>query len=313
MRARPERFHPRRRWGQNFLVNRGAIEAILAAFRPGPDDLVLEIGPGRGALTRGLLGRVARIAAVEIDPALVAELRGDAGSPGLERASAAGPGTPGSGGAHASGPGGLEIIEADILEVDLAALLARLGATPARPARVIANLPYNIATPILLRLLGQRALLRDLLVMVQREVAERIASPPGRKTYGGLSVLCQAGARVEKVLRLRPGSFRPRPRVESEVLRLVPLGPGGAAGGDPGGAAAGDPGALAELLRVAFEQRRKTLLNNLARLPGCGPAGAERLIRAAGLDPDARPEHVPVAGFLALVEAWKRRVGRRDD
>ena len=284
MRARPERFHPRRRWGQNFLVNRGAIEAILAAFQARPDDLVLEIGPGRGALTRGLLGRVARIAAVEIDPALAAEIRLDAG---------AGPAR------DSGGAGGIEVIEADILEVDLQAVLARLGASPSRPARVIANLPYNIATAILLKLLGRRALLRDFLVMVQREVAERIASPPGRKTYGGLSVLCQACARVEKVLRLRPGSFRPRPKVESEVLRLVPR--------DPAGAAGLDLGALADLLRVAFEQRRKTLLNNLARLPGCGSGGAEALIRSAGLDPAMRPEQVPVAGFLALVDARSRR------
>jgi 16S rRNA (adenine1518-N6/adenine1519-N6)-dimethyltransferase len=311
MRATPERFRTRRRWGQNFLVNRGAIDAILAAFRPGPDDVVLEIGPGRGALTRGLVGRVARIAAVEIDPELAASLR-------------EGPG---------AAAGRIEIVQADVLEVDLAALLTGMGATPFRPARVIANLPYGIATAILLKLLGHRALLRDLLVMVQREVAERIVSPPGRKTYGGLSVLCQAYARVERVLRLRPGSFRPRPKIESELLRLVPR--------DAGGPAGRNPAALSALVRMAFARRRKTLLNNLARLPRAGPSGplpgagpggappgsarggalpgsahggapqgplgpggAEALIRAAGLDPRARPEQVPVEGFLALLDAW---------
>jgi len=147
--------------------------------------------------------------------------------------------------------------------------------------------------------------------MVQREVALRILSPPGRKTYGGLSVLCQAGARVESMLRLRPGSFRPRPKVESEVVRLTLRD-------RDGRAAAADRQDLERLLRVAFEQRRKTLLNNLARLPpfpgappsgpSLGPAAASDLIRGAGLDPKARPETVPVEGFLALTESW--RAGR---
>jgi len=277
----PLRLHPRERWGQNFLVNQGAADTIVAAFRPRPDDPVLEIGPGHGVLTRRLIGRVRTLAAVEIDPALVALLARElVDAPGLE------------------------IIAGDVLAIDLGALLRRIGATPERGARVIANLPYNIATVVLLRLLEERVLIRDLLVLVQREVAERIASPPGRKTYGGLSVLCQARARVERLLKLRPGSFRPIPKVESELIRLTlletPAGP--APQGPP-------PGGLEGLLRVAFAQRRKTLLNNLARLPGergtpLGPVQAERLIRRAGLDPRARPEAIPVAGFTALARAW---------
>jgi 16S rRNA (adenine1518-N6/adenine1519-N6)-dimethyltransferase len=291
MQEPPAGFRPRRRFGQNFLVDRGAIDRMLAAFRPDGDDLVLEIGPGQGALTRLLMGRVAALAAVEIDRDLAARLEGDL--------------------ARQAPPGTLTIIRADILEIDLPALLSGLGARSGRPARVIANLPYNVATAVILRLLPQAPLLRDLLVMVQREVALRILSPPGRKTYGGLSVLCQACARVESVLRLRPGSFRPRPKVESEVIRLTLRDRDGRA------AAAGRQD-LERLLRVAFEQRRKTLLNNLARLPpfpgappsvpSLGPAAASHLIRGAGLDPAARPETVPVEGFLALTDSW--RAGR---
>ncbi|MEK7798385.1 MAG: 16S rRNA (adenine(1518)-N(6)/adenine(1519)-N(6))-dimethyltransferase RsmA [Acidobacteriota bacterium] len=282
MRESPLRLQKRRRWGQNFLVNQGAADAIVAAFRPRADDLVLEIGPGKGVLTRRLLGRVRALLAVEIDADLVAFLRSETG-----------------------GPPGLEIVAADILEADLRALLLRLGAAPEGRARVIANLPYNIATAVILRLIGERALLRDLLVLVQREVAERIASPPRRKTYGGLTVLCQAHARVETLLRLRPGSFRPVPKVDSELVRLTLYAPDEEAA-RPGGSP--PPGALEGLLRTAFGRRRKTLLNNLASLPGprgvpIGGEQAGRVIRAAGLDPGARPEEVSVEGFLALLRA----------
>ena len=263
MRDTPHRFRPVRRLGQNFLVNQGAADTIIAAFRPRPDDLVLEVGPGRGALTRRLAGRVSRLVAVEI-------------------------------------------VQADVLDLDLAALLTRLGATTARRARVIANLPYSIATTVILSLIVESPLLSDLLVLVQREVAERIASPHGRKSYGGLSVLCQARARVETLLRLRPGSFRPIPKVESVLVRLT-LHHADEEGSVTGGAATLT---LETLLRAAFAQRRKTLLNNLARLqrPGggpIGPAGAADVIRGAGLDPRARPEEIPVGGFLALLRALR--------
>ena len=278
MRDTTRRLHAPRRWGQNFLVNQGAAESIILAFRPRPDDLVLEVGPGRGALTRRLAGRVARLVAVEIDPELASGLAGDLRSEPT-----------------------VEILAADVLQVDLRGLFGGMGATPARRARVIANLPYSIATAVILRLIEERALVADLLVLVQREVAERIASPPGRRTYGGLSVLCQARARVEPLLRLRPGSFRPIPKVESALVRLTLRTPEEEAGPLPGG-----PGALETLLRTAFAQRRKTLLNNLVHLRGpgggrIGPAAAESLIRESGLDPKSRPEDISVDGFLALL------------
>ena len=262
-------FRPNRKWGQNFLVNAGACEAIVRAFAPQPSDLVLEIGPGRGALTALLAGRVGRLVAVEIDPRLAADLRSRLGDR-------------------------LEVVEDDVLEVDLEALLGRLGTTGDRPARVIANLPYNIATAVILRFLAIGGRVSDLLVMVQREVAERIASPPRRKSYGSLSVLCQTYAKVDLVLRLGPGSFRPRPKVDSQVIRLVPR--------DPGRTAGSRPEEFAALVRAAFEQRRKTLLNNLARLP-IGHVAARGAIERAGLNPGGRAEEVSPQGFQALADA----------
>jgi 16S rRNA (adenine1518-N6/adenine1519-N6)-dimethyltransferase len=272
----------RRRWGQNFLVNARAAEAIVRIFGPRSDDVVLEVGPGGGALTALLVGRARRIAAVEIDPRLAAALRARF--------------------APESAAGTIAIIEGDILAMDLPSLLAGAGATPERRARVIGNLPFNIASAVILRLIEERRLIADLLVMVQREVAERILSPPGRKSYGGLSVICQAHASGESVLRLRPGSFRPAPRVESEVVRLTlhePRGPG-----------APDPQGLSDLLRAAFRHRRKTLLNNLSRLPGPAGPAADALIRRAGLDPGCRAEEVTVAGFLALLQEWRDAIIR---
>jgi len=285
MREPARGFSPRRRFGQNFLVNEGAIDSLIAAFRPGPADRVLEIGPGRGALTRRLLGQVGRLTAIEVDRDLVAFLRQ-------------------SFPVTAANPAALRLIEADVLQLNLGTILEEMGATPAEPARVIANLPYNIATAVILMLLPERPLLRDLLVMVQREVAERIMARPGTRSYGGLSVLTQAAVRAESILRLHPGSFRPMPKVHSEAILLRPR-PAGQ------GIAAGESARLSQLARHAFAHRRKTLLNNLRHLPGSAdgsPLGLERaetLIRGAGLDPGARPEQVPVSGYLTLLQAWR--------
>jgi len=281
-------FRPRRSLGQNFLINGGAVETIVRAFGPRPGDLVLEIGPGQGALTRRIAGRVARLVAIEVDSVLAAGLR-ETLAPRLA-------------------PGSFEVLEADILALPPDALVRALGASAAAPGRVLANLPYNIATAVILALLPLRPALADVMVMVQREVAQRIRSAPGPKTYGSLSVLCQAFARVESIMRLGPGSFRPRPAVESEVIHLTLKRPGGTAGADIDG--------FARLVRAAFASRRKTLLNNLAAITAAsgrrlGAAEAADLARAAGLDPGRRAEEIPVAGFLALHEAWSARAGAR--
>jgi 16S rRNA (adenine1518-N6/adenine1519-N6)-dimethyltransferase len=284
----PTGFKPKRRWGQNFLIDPGALDAIAAAFRPRPDDRVLEVGPGDGALTRRIAPRVARFTAVEIDPLLAASLR-EAFEP---------PPDPGAAGPAAAGAGaaGVRILEGDVLAFDPDTLVAEAGGSAAQPIRIVGNLPYNIATAIILRFLARHALVRDLMVMVQREVAGRILSPPGRKEYGSLSVLCRTFARVERIRRLRPGSFRPRPKVESEVLRLALRDPGGAAGADPDGYAA--------FVQNCFGQRRKTFLNNMKHVLSAEGAGADArarvLLEAAGIAPGGRPEEVPPEGFERL-------------
>jgi 16S rRNA (adenine1518-N6/adenine1519-N6)-dimethyltransferase len=294
-----ERFRPRRGWGQNFLVDARAVGIIVRAFDPQPTDRVLEVGPGQGALTRAVAPLVGRLLMVEVDPALAERLRAEV-IPAF-------PGTR------------IEILEADILSVPPRDLLARLDASPDAPARLIANLPYNIATAVVLSLLPLHPALADLMVMVQREVAERITAPPGGKEYGSLSVLCQTYAKVSPVLRLPPGAFRPRPKVESEVIHLVLRDPGGAAGADREG--------FARFVRAAFAARRKTLHNNLASVATpshgapaertgagsaghLGPEGARRLTAAAGIDGGLRPEQVPVGGFQALHEALRKGATR---
>lgn len=232
---------------------------------------MLEVGPGHGALTEAIISRVGRLLAVEIDPALAGEL--------IERLE------------HFRVGGRLEIIEGDVLALGLGRLLQRLGATE-YPVRLIGNLPYNIATAVILSGLRHAHMLADLHVMVQREVADRILATPGRKSYGSLSVLCQAYARIDRILRLRPGSFLPRPRVESQVIRLIPH------------SISGDLPPfddLSVLLRAAFDQRRKTLQNNLSRMAPRGSDDVESWIRSAGLDPRARPEAIPVEGYVTLL------------
>lgn len=259
----PSGFRHKKQWGQHFLADPVILDQLVSAFEPRPSDRVLEIGPGAGALTQRLEAKVGRLVTVEIDPALAEALRG-----------------PGAG-----APPGFEVIEADILAVDPETLWRALGLAPDGRARIVGNLPYNIATAILLKFLPRRDRVSDLMVMVQREVAERIASPPRRKSYGSLSVLCQTLARVESIRRLRPGSFRPRPKVESEVLRLTLR--------DPGGSAAADPEGFAALVHACFAQRRKTIANNLNRRDA---------LERAGIDPRSRAEEIAPEGFHRLFE-----------
>jgi 16S rRNA (adenine1518-N6/adenine1519-N6)-dimethyltransferase len=286
MRLGPAGFKPKRRWGQNFLVDPGALAAIAAAFCPTAGDRVLEIGPGDGALTRRIAPRVASLLAVEVDPALAAALR-------IEFADR------------------VRVVEGDVLAFDPEKLLADAGAAPGRPVRLFGNLPYNIATAVILKYLRRHDLVRDLMVMVQREVAERILAPPRSKEYGSLTVLCRSFAKVERIRRLRPGSFRPRPKVESEVIRLALRDPGGASGTDPGG--------YGRFVQDCFGQRRKTFLNNLTRVLAAGGAGegaherARALLEAAAIDPGGRPEEVSPEGFERLFaghKSWpEKRIG----
>lgn len=216
----------RKRFGQNFLRDQNVIDKIVRAINPQPGQRVVEIGPGRGAMTWPLLDALGSLTAIEIDRDLIPLLRAE--SP-----------------AH----GDLVVVEADVLTVDFTALAA------GGMLRVVGNLPYNISTPVLFHLLDHAPVIRDMHFMLQREVVERMAAPHGDKTYGRLSVALQARCKVEKLFRVMPGSFWPVPKVESAIVRLTPLH-------DPERERLAEP--LDRILRAAFAQRRKTLSNALA-------------------------------------------------
>jgi 16S rRNA (adenine1518-N6/adenine1519-N6)-dimethyltransferase len=182
----------RKRFGQHFLADHGVIDRIVAAIAPQPEEALVEIGPGLGALTGPLLERCKALTVIELDRDLAARLRHQAG---------------------------LTVIEADVLEVDFGALAARLG----RKLRVVGNLPYNISTPILFHLLAACASVVDQHFMLQKEVVERMAAAPGSKDYGRLSVMLQWRYRIESVLDVPPEAFEPPPRVDSAVVRMQPL------------------------------------------------------------------------------------------
>jgi len=242
----------RKRFGQHFLTDRFIIDAIVDAIDPKPDDALVEIGPGLGALTGPLLERCQPLTVIELDRDLAARLR--------QRP-------------------GLEVIEADVLNVDFAALAA------GRALRVVGNLPYNISTPILFHLLDAHAHIADQHFMLQKEVVDRMAATPGSKAYGRLTVMLQWRCHVEHVLDVPPEAFDPPPRVESAVVRLLPLP------ARPG--AAVDARLLGEIVTLAFSQRRKILRATLGRwLEARGFNGV--------FDVQRRAEEVPVADYVDL-------------
>jgi 16S rRNA (adenine1518-N6/adenine1519-N6)-dimethyltransferase len=243
---------PRKRFGQHFLASSGVVDRIVAAIDPQPDDAMVEIGPGLGALTVPLLARVAHLHVVEIDRDIAARLRAE----------------------HA--PERLSVHQGDVLELDFATLPERL--------RVVGNLPYNISTPILFRLAPLAARLRDLHFMLQREVVERMVARPSSAAYGRLSVMLQVRFAMQRLIDVPPGAFRPPPKVDSAVVRMVPRG-----------AAPGiDDAALAQVVTAAFTKRRKTLRNALAGVV------REDALEALGLDPRLRPENLSVDDYVAL-------------
>jgi len=246
---------PRKRFGQHFLADGAVIAAIVSAIDPRPGEPLVEIGPGLGAMTDPLVERCGRLTVIELDRDLAARLR--------RRAE-------------------LDVVESDVLQVDFAALAARVGA----PLRVVGNLPYNISTPILFHLLQAVDHVADQHFMLQKEVVERMAAAPGSKDYGRLSVMLQWRYDIENVLEVPPEAFEPPPRVDSAVVRMQPLRE------VPRIA----PALLEELVAVAFSQRRKLLRHTLGRwLEQRGFAGE--------FDVQRRAEEVPVAEYLRLAEA----------
>lgn len=254
-RATP-RHIPRRRFGQNFLVDGAVIAAIIEAIRPARGDNLVEIGPGLGALTGPLLDRLERLHVVEIDRDLIARLR--------ER--------------HP--PQRLLIHEGDVLEFDFSALGGDL--------RVAGNLPYNISTPLLFRLAAFAGGIRDIHVMLQKEVVERMVAAPGDSEFSRLSVMLQYRFDMEKLLDVAPESFEPAPRVDSAVVRLIPF----AVLPHP----ARDEAVLADVVARAFGQRRKTLRNTLK---GLVPDG---IYARLGIDAGARAQELAVADFVRIAD-----------
>ena len=265
----------KRALGQNFLIDPNIQRKIVAAIDPGPDDEVLEIGPGVGALTRHLAGTVKRLVLVELDNDLAARLREEF-----------------------AGDASVEVVNQDVLDVPL----EQVSGDPAS-LKVIGNIPYNITTPILFSLLERRPRPRMIVLMVQREVADRILEPAGSKTYGALAVGVQAVAEVSRVMNVSRDAFRPVPDVMSSVVKIVPHNPPRLTVEEEAG--------LRELTRAAFQQRRKQFQRILRDAWHLSVEQVEEVGRAAGMDLVQRPETFPPQKFIDLARVLRERGGDR--
>ena len=248
----------RKRFGQHFLHDRGVIRRIVDAVAPLDGQRIVEVGPGRGALTWDLLVRANNLDVIEIDRDLAALLSMDPRAPG-----------------H------LRVHVENVLDTDFIQLC---GTGP--KLRIVGNLPYNISTPLLFRLLKQRAAIADMHFMLQKEVVDRMSAEPGGKEYGRLTVMLAAYAQVDSLFDVGPGAFTPRPKVWSAIVRLRPAA-------QPR-FDIGDDGMWRSLVTAAFSHRRKTLRNGLKGLL----SGAD--IEACGIDPGLRPETLAPAEFGRL-------------
>ena len=264
---REAEFRPRKRLGQNFLVHERVLDAIVDLLALKPDDLVLEIGPGLGALTRRLVDRAAGVWAIEVDPFLIQRLQQSDLIANRK----------------------FHLISGDILKVPLAEIL------PKEKIKLIGNLPYSISTPVFFRLLELRDHFSAMVLMVQKEVADRIASAPGTKNYGTLSVWCQVHGHVTKRLQVSPEAFFPQPKVRSTVLRLE-LYPRPRIPPE-------EMPVLRGLLRAAFGQRRKTLGNVIGKWLKSGREEVEEFLRAQHIDPQRRGETLSIESFIDLTHA----------
>ena len=240
----------RKRFGQHFLHDPGVLKRIVEAVAPARGDVIVEIGPGEGALTRPLLECIGHLTAIEIDRDLAARLSGEFSSQRLS------------------------VVTADVLDFEFSAFPPGL--------RVVGNLPYNISTPILFRLARYADRLRDMHFMLQREVVQRMVAKHSTPDYGRLSVMLQTRFKMHKLFNVAPGAFRPPPKVDSAVVRLIPLK-------EKIGC---DESVLEKIVREAFSARRKTLRNALP----LGPGDYEYL----GIDPKLRPENLAPADYVRI-------------
>jgi len=246
---------PRKRFGQHFLTDPGVIDAIVAAISPHNDDVVVEIGPGQGAITRPLAKRAGTLHAIELDRDLAARLRKEY---------------------HDST--NVTLHEADALKFDFAALGDSL--------RIVGNLPYNISTPLLFHLLDYRQQIIDMHFMLQKEVVDRMAAPPGSKTYGRLSIMLGCRFQIDALFDVDRQAFEPPPDVTSAIVRLAPL---------PADTyVINDEQVFAKLVAQAFSQRRKTIRNSLRTMLD------ESVLKSVGIDPGLRPEAIAIADYVRL-------------
>jgi 16S rRNA (adenine1518-N6/adenine1519-N6)-dimethyltransferase len=257
----------RRRFGQHFLHDPGVIRRIIDTVAPLAGERLVEVGPGRGALTWGLLERARHLDVIEIDRDLAQTLEED------PRAK-----------------NGLRVHVENVLDTDFIRLR---GA--GEPLRVVGNLPYNISTPLLFRLLAQRAAISDMYFMLQKEVVDRMAAQPGSKDYGRLTVMLAAAAEVRGLFDVGPGAFQPRPKVWSAIVHLRPTK-------NPR-FELGSEAALRTLVAAAFSHRRKTLRNSLKEFLTAEDIGS------CGIDPQLRPETLAPAQFGLLAALYSRMVG----
>ena len=256
----------RKRFGQHFLAPAWA-DKVVAAIDPQPDQRFLEIGPGPGVLTSRLAARAAQVTAVEIDRVLATELR-------------------------RTSPPNVYIVEQDFLDFDLVPFVEE------GPVRLAGNLPYNLSSPILFKLLEAAAASRHLLdatVMLQREVADRLAAVPGTRDYGVLTIFATAQADVTRLLTLPPGAFRPPPKVNSAVVRLT---------FKPSVIPPQSAGTFERMVKTMFMQRRKTLSNALRPFADAVGVSAVSALSAVGIDPMRRPETLTMAELLAVTAVF---------
>ncbi len=256
-----------RRLGQHFLFDPAILDRIVDALHPDPEDFVVEIGAGRGTLTRRLAPRVGSVLTIERDARLASALRDELAD-------------------------NCTVMAADALEVEWAA-----GRDPAMPYKVVGNIPYAITTPLIDKALDPAP--PDLIVfLLQREVGDRLGASPGTKTYGGLTVGVQTAAAVERLFVVRPGSFRPPPKVDSVVVRLAPLA-------EPVVASIDRP-AFRRFVAGLFGQRRRQLTRALRTVSGLSADEVHGLLEQLGLDAAARPEVLTPHEFAALFGAVPR-------
>jgi 16S rRNA (adenine1518-N6/adenine1519-N6)-dimethyltransferase len=259
-------FRPKKRFGQNFLIHERVIDSMLRLLDPRADDEILEIGPGLGFLTRRLAQRAHRIYAVELEERLIEQIKC----------------------ASWVSSDSLRLIHGDILQVSLDELL------PAKKIKVAANLPYSIATAVLFRLLEAREHFSSLVVMVQKEVADRIASAPAAKSYGMLSVWCQIHGAISEKISVAPEAFFPKPKVKSTILRIDLFA-------EPRLVSQYLP-VLRDLLRAAFGQRRKTLSNAMISWLKHSRQAVDSCLLRRRIDPNRRGETLTVDEFIELAQ-----------